>query len=119
MQLAQLCDAAGIEFLLPIARWKGYGGETDFEGETWETITWAAGLLAATRNLTVFGTVHVALVHPIFAVRRTRPVGILSRAIATDPRPSAAAERYPRSTFDPGTMSSEPSGQRSHALWPP
>ena len=70
VQLAQLCDAAGIEFLLPIARWKGYGGETDFEGETWETITWAAGLLAATRRLTVFGTVHVALVHPIFAAKQ-------------------------------------------------
>jgi dimethylsulfone monooxygenase len=70
VQLAQLCDAAGIEFLLPIARWRGYGGETDFEGETWETITWAAGLLAATRHLTVFGTVHVALVHPIFAAKQ-------------------------------------------------
>jgi hypothetical protein len=28
---------------LPIARWKGYGGETDFHGSTLETITWAVG----------------------------------------------------------------------------
>jgi hypothetical protein len=26
---ARLADAAGLEFLLPIARWLGYGGTTD------------------------------------------------------------------------------------------
>src|SRR5256885_15298485 len=29
IRLAQLADEAGIEFLLPIARWIGYGGEND------------------------------------------------------------------------------------------
>jgi len=27
-ELAQLSDEAGIDFLLPIGRWKGYGGDT-------------------------------------------------------------------------------------------
>lgn len=70
LRLAQLADEAGIEFLLPIARWKGYGGETDFEGSTLETITWACGLLAKTSRITVFGTVHAPLVHPIFAAKQ-------------------------------------------------
>jgi FMNH2-dependent dimethyl sulfone monooxygenase len=70
LRLAQLADDAGIEFLLPIARWKGYGGETDFEGSTLETITWACGLLAKTKRITVFGTVHAPLVHPIFAAKQ-------------------------------------------------
>lgn len=69
-RLARLADEVGIEFLLPIARWRGYGGETDFEGSTWETITWAAGLLSVTEHLTVFGTVHAPLVHPIFAAKQ-------------------------------------------------
>ena len=30
--LARMADEAGLEFLLPIARWIGYGGETDFHG---------------------------------------------------------------------------------------
>ena len=47
---------AGIDFMLPIARWKGYGGDTDYQGTTLETITWATGLLAKTKRLTVFGT---------------------------------------------------------------
>lgn len=70
LRLAQMADEAGIEFLLPIARWKGYGGETDFEGSTLETITWACGLLAKTKKITVFGTVHAPLVHPIFAAKQ-------------------------------------------------
>jgi FMNH2-dependent dimethyl sulfone monooxygenase len=67
---AQLADEAGLEFLLPIARWQGYRGETDTEGTSFETLTWAAGLLAATRSLTVFGTVHIALVNPAFAAKQ-------------------------------------------------
>ena len=37
LRLARMADEAGIDFLLPIARWKGYGGDTDYEGETLET----------------------------------------------------------------------------------
>ena len=70
VRLARMADEVGIEFLLPIARWRGYGGATDFEGEAWETLSWACGLLAATRNITVFGTVHAPLVHPIFAAKQ-------------------------------------------------
>ena len=32
LALARLADEAGLDFMLPIARWKGYGGETDFHG---------------------------------------------------------------------------------------
>ena len=69
VRLARLADEAGFEFMLPIGRWKGYGGDTDYQGETWETVTWAAGLLAATRRLTVFGTVHAPLIHPVIAAK--------------------------------------------------
>jgi len=69
LALARLADAAGIDFILPIARWKGYGGETDFHGQTLETITWAVGLLGATKRITVFGTVHAPLFHPLIAAK--------------------------------------------------
>jgi alkanesulfonate monooxygenase SsuD/methylene tetrahydromethanopterin reductase-like flavin-dependent oxidoreductase (luciferase family) len=64
-----MADAAGIDFMLPIGRWKGYGGETDFHGSTLETVTWAVGLLSATRRMTVFGTVHAPLFHPLIAAK--------------------------------------------------
>jgi len=68
--LARMLDAAGLEFMLPVARWKGFGGATNFEGAGFETVTWACGLLGETRRLTVFGTVHAPLVHPIFAAKQ-------------------------------------------------
>lgn len=64
LALAKMLDDAGIDFMLPIARWIGYGGETDFHGGVLETMTWAAGLLAATKNIAVFATIHTAANHP-------------------------------------------------------
>ena len=65
-----MAEAAGIDFLLPIGRWKGYGGDTDYQGSTFETITWATGLLAKTERITVFGTVHAPLFPPIIAAKQ-------------------------------------------------
>ena len=70
LRLAQMADEAGIEFMLPIGRWKGYGGDTDYQGATLETVTWACGLLAKTKRLTVFGTVHAPLIPPLIAAKQ-------------------------------------------------
>jgi alkanesulfonate monooxygenase SsuD/methylene tetrahydromethanopterin reductase-like flavin-dependent oxidoreductase (luciferase family) len=68
-EAARLADAAGIEFLLPIARWLGYGGLTDRQGTSFETLSWAWALLAATNDIVAFATVHVPLVNPVFAAK--------------------------------------------------
>jgi dimethylsulfone monooxygenase len=70
LKAAQIADEAGLEFLLPIGRWLGYKGETDTEGTSFETLTWAASLLAATREICVFGTLHVAFINPVFAAKQ-------------------------------------------------
>jgi alkanesulfonate monooxygenase SsuD/methylene tetrahydromethanopterin reductase-like flavin-dependent oxidoreductase (luciferase family) len=70
VRLAQMADRAGIEFMLPIGRWKSYGGATDYQGATLETVTWACGLLAKTERLTVFGTVHAPLFPPLIAAKQ-------------------------------------------------
>jgi dimethylsulfone monooxygenase len=69
LRLARMADDTGIDFMLPIARWKGYGGDTGFHDATLETISWASGLLAATERLTVFATVHAPLFHPLIAAK--------------------------------------------------
>jgi alkanesulfonate monooxygenase SsuD/methylene tetrahydromethanopterin reductase-like flavin-dependent oxidoreductase (luciferase family) len=69
LRLAGIADEAGIDFMLPVARWRGYGGDTDYQGATLETITWATALLAKTRRMTVFGTVHAPLFHPLIAAK--------------------------------------------------
>lgn len=68
-RLAQTADTAGLEFILPIARWKGYGGETKVRAASFETLTHAAAVAAITRRIAIFSTVHVPLVHPVFAAK--------------------------------------------------
>src|ERR1700752_1016268 len=69
LEAARLADEAGLEFVLPIARWIGYGGQTDRQGTSFETLSWASALLAATREIVAFSTIHVPLVHPVFAAK--------------------------------------------------
>lgn len=69
-RLAELADEAGCDFLLPIARWIGYGGATDFHGSVLETMTWAAGLLAATKRIAVISTTHTAFNHPVVVAKQ-------------------------------------------------
>ncbi len=74
LRLAQLAEQFGLECMVPIARWKGYGGETNVNGASFESIAWACGLLAATRRINVFCTVHVPLLHPLIAAKQMATV---------------------------------------------
>src|ERR1700675_120673 len=60
LELAQMADAIGIECMVPIARWRGYGGDSNPNGSSFESIAWACGLLAAPRPLLGFRPLHVA-----------------------------------------------------------
>jgi alkanesulfonate monooxygenase SsuD/methylene tetrahydromethanopterin reductase-like flavin-dependent oxidoreductase (luciferase family) len=70
LALGRLADEVGLDFLLPIARWIGYGGETNFHGGVLDPVTWAAGLLAQTERITVFATIHTAFNHPIVVAKQ-------------------------------------------------
>lgn len=69
LRLAQLGDEMGFEALVPVGRWKGFGGETNFNNEGFESFSWAAAISASTRNSGVFATTHLPTIHPIFAAK--------------------------------------------------
>lgn len=68
-RVALMADQGGLDFLLPLQRWRGYGGETDPRGWCMETLTHAAGLAAVTREIAIFATAQVPIVHPVYAAR--------------------------------------------------
>ena len=88
----------GIDFMLPIARWIGYGGETNFHEGVLDPVALAAGLLAETERLVVFATIHTAFNHPLVAAKRWR----------RSTRSAAAA---------PGSTSSPAGTSRSTTRW--
>jgi FMNH2-dependent dimethyl sulfone monooxygenase len=63
-------DDAGFEALVPVARWKGFGGATNFNGICYKTLAWAAGMGALTKPAAVFSTTHVPTIHPIVAAKQ-------------------------------------------------
>ena len=69
LEIARRAEALGFEALVPIARWRGFGGTTNFNGNCFETYTWAAGLLQATEKIAIFSTSHLPTVHPIVAAK--------------------------------------------------
>jgi alkanesulfonate monooxygenase SsuD/methylene tetrahydromethanopterin reductase-like flavin-dependent oxidoreductase (luciferase family) len=77
--LARLADEAGIECLVPLQRWKGYGGASDVNSHCLESIAWACGLLALTQHISIFATVHATLLHPVFAAKQMATADAVGR----------------------------------------
>ena len=77
-EIAKTADHAGFEVLVPVARWKGLGGANDFNGRNFETYTWAAGLAAITKHITLTTTSHVQTTHPIFAAKQAATIDHIS-----------------------------------------
>ena len=76
--ISVMADRAGLEALVPVARWRGFGGPTNFNGASFETYSWAAGLGAATDHAAVFSTSHVPTVHPIMAAKQATTIDHIS-----------------------------------------
>jgi alkanesulfonate monooxygenase SsuD/methylene tetrahydromethanopterin reductase-like flavin-dependent oxidoreductase (luciferase family) len=78
LNAVQIADRAGLDFFLPIARWKGFGGKNRVREWSFETFTWAAGLASVTDRIALFMTVHVPLVHPVYAAKSLATVDHIS-----------------------------------------
>jgi alkanesulfonate monooxygenase SsuD/methylene tetrahydromethanopterin reductase-like flavin-dependent oxidoreductase (luciferase family) len=67
--MCQLADRAGLEFILPVAKWRGYQGRANIYGKSYETMTHSAAIGAVTKQICVFSTIHVPIVTPAFAAK--------------------------------------------------
>jgi len=69
LRLARHADRIGLDAVVPVARWRGYGGRSNLGERSFETFIWATGLLASTERIQVFATFHVPLAHPVLAAK--------------------------------------------------
>jgi dimethylsulfone monooxygenase len=77
--IAQATDRSGMEAILPVGRWRGYGGPSNFNATTFESFTWASALGALTNYVTVLATCHVPLVHPLMVAKMAATIDHVSR----------------------------------------
>lgn len=79
LTLAQLADEMQFEALVPVGRWKGFGGVTNFNGAGFESFSWAAGIGSATKYSGVFATSHVPTIHPVMAAKQATTIDHITR----------------------------------------
>lgn len=77
-EVARIADRMGLDMLVSIARWSGFGGLSNLAGEAYETLTYIAGLAAVTENIQVFSTVHAPIVHPLLAAKALATIDHIS-----------------------------------------
>ena len=80
--MSKIADDAGIEFILPVAKWRGYQGKANIYGRSFETLTHGAALAALTQRIAIFSTVHVPLVTPAFGAKAIATIDHISHGRA-------------------------------------
>jgi alkanesulfonate monooxygenase SsuD/methylene tetrahydromethanopterin reductase-like flavin-dependent oxidoreductase (luciferase family) len=79
VRISQHADRIGLEMLVPVARWRGFGGELDYGQASYDTFCWAAGLAAVTSRIRLMTTCHVPTIHPIVAAKQLTTIDHISR----------------------------------------
>jgi FMNH2-dependent dimethyl sulfone monooxygenase len=74
LAIARLADEMEFEAMVPVGRWRGFGGVTNFNGPGFECFTWAAGVGASTKYPGVFATSHVPTIHPVMAAKQSAAI---------------------------------------------
>ena len=69
VKISLMADEAGVDFILPVAKWKGFGGDANVLGHSFETLTHSAAIGAITKRIGLFITVHAPLLTPAFAAK--------------------------------------------------
>ncbi len=78
VKIARLADRIGLELLVPVGRWKHFGGSTRFNANNLEVYTWATAMACNTEKLMVFATSHVPTVHPLLAAKQSATIDNIS-----------------------------------------
>ena len=64
LDAALSADAIGLDFVMSMGKWRGFGGATNHWGVSMESITLMAAIAQATQRVKVWATVHAMLHNP-------------------------------------------------------
>ena len=66
---AMLADEIGMDFVMSMGKFRGFGGETDHWGASLESVTLMAAIAEATKRVRIWATVHPLLQNPAVAAK--------------------------------------------------
>ena len=62
---AVTADEVGMDFVMSMGKWRGFGGETNHWGSSMESVTMMAGIAQATKRVKIWATAHTLLHNPV------------------------------------------------------
>jgi dimethylsulfone monooxygenase len=68
-ELIKFADKKNFDFILPLSKWKDWGGSTEPNKISYETFNFSSLLLPITKKIFFFSTIHVPFVHPVYAAK--------------------------------------------------
>lgn len=80
LEVSQIADIAGLEAVVPYARWRGPIADKGNHRSSYvfDTYTWAAGMAQGTKQTGVFCTSHVPTIHPVLAAKQCATIDHIS-----------------------------------------
>jgi len=75
---AVTADRVGLDFVMSMGKWRGFGGVTDHWGVQMESLTLMAGIAPATRRVKLWATLHPLLQNPAVAAKMITTLDHLS-----------------------------------------
>ena len=66
---ALIAEEEGLDFVMSMGKWRGFGGATDHWGTSLESVTMMAGIAAITKRVKVWATLHAILHNPVVAAK--------------------------------------------------
>jgi len=61
---AMTADEVGMDFVMSMGKWRGFGGDTNHWGSSMESLTMMAGIAQATKRVKVWATAHTLIHNP-------------------------------------------------------
>ncbi|MBV4411939.1 LLM class flavin-dependent oxidoreductase [Enterobacteriaceae bacterium YMB-R22] len=75
---AVLADELGLDFIMSMGKWRGFGGKTDHWGRSLESVTLMAGIAACTKRARLIATMHAGLHNPAVAAKMIATLDAIS-----------------------------------------
>src|ERR1700753_4330653 len=66
---ALIAEEEGLDFVMSMGKWRGFGGDTGHWGASLEAVTMLCGIAALTKRVKVWGTLHAILHNPVVAAK--------------------------------------------------
>jgi pyrimidine oxygenase len=78
LEAALAAEAAGLDFVMSMGKWRGFGGETNHWGVSMESVTMMAAIAQATSRIKIWATVHTLLHNPAVAAKMITTIDHIS-----------------------------------------